>query len=180
MISRAAARHRATHACWTSASPTGLAGGLIVLVSQTIAPLATHVEAVPIVPGRVLRLTLRRSRSDRLDLVNVHNGCLTTTDRRRIQDDFRAWATARCGVGAARLVCGGDFNFDAGHAHVTHVTAHPPSRPWPRSMGAPPASPAAFPSPTRLPGTRSSHDASPTKRKISPLTDSTRTTPPGA
>lgn len=85
--------------------------------------MTTHVEAVPVVAGRVLRVSQRRGTSNRLDLVNIHNENFTAADRWRIQADFSASATARRAVRAARLLCGGDFNFDAEHAHVTHVTA---------------------------------------------------------
>lgn len=146
MVHRAAMRHRATHACWTSTSPTCMAGGLIVFVSQSIAAMATQVESAPLVPGRVLRLTLCRSHIDRLDLVNVHNESLTSSDRRRIQNDLRACSAARRATSAATSCPPRDptltQNMPRSPTNGGRQGPHPPSRPRSHTMGAAPARPA--------------------------------------
>lgn len=97
-------RFAATHRGWASTMNDGASGGVVILVSNAIVKLATEVEAFPIVLGRVLRLTLRRGNSDRLDLVNVHNEGLSCQDRAHVLADFRATAIQRGKCEAARLL----------------------------------------------------------------------------
>lgn len=136
VVSRAIRRYDATHTGWSSSRGDGSAGGVVILVRYTIVSQATEIEAAPLVHGRVLRLTLKRGATDRLDLANVHNEGLSNHDRASILADFRATERFRRQSGAARMLCGGDFNFDASHSTVAHVTAagrvhtHPRTRDW--------------------------------------------------
>lgn len=123
VVGRAIRRYAATHTGWSSTRVDGTSGGVVILVSNAIVAQATEVEATPLIHGRVLRLTLKRGVTDRLDLVNVHNEGLSNHDRAAILTDFRASERLRSQYNAARLLCGGDFNLDASHSEVTHVTA---------------------------------------------------------
>lgn len=106
---------------------------MAILVSKVLAAQADAIHTVEIVPARVLRVTFTRGDSDRLDLVNV---------RTAITADFLDRARLRQRTRAPRLLCGGDFNFDATLSEVTHITAagrahnHTRTRDrarWPRS-----------------------------------------------
>lgn len=120
VVTRAICRTAATHTGWTSTRGDRTAGGVAILASKSLAAQATTITAAELVRGRILRLSLARGDEDRIDLVHVHNEGLSRADRAAVLADFRSTARLRH---AARLVCGGDFNFDAAHSEVTHITA---------------------------------------------------------
>lgn len=110
----------------------GAAGGVAILVRRFLTTLADRIHTVELVPRRVIRATLTRG-DDRLDLVNIHNEGLTRADRAFMLADFRGTERLRRETRAARLLCGGDFNFDSAHTEVTHITAAGRAHTRPRS-----------------------------------------------
>lgn len=79
-VVRAIDRYAATHVGRVSTRHDGAARGVAVWVSKLLASQAHAITTVDIIPGRVLRDTLTRGDSDRLDRVNIHNEGLTRAD----------------------------------------------------------------------------------------------------
>lgn len=89
VVARAMRHYAATHTGWISCRGDGTAGGVAILVSRTMAAHADAIAAVELIPGRILRVTLTRGTTDRLDLANIHKEGLSRFDRAAVLADFR-------------------------------------------------------------------------------------------